>query len=927
MAINANAGTMNVNMLLNNSSFNQAVNNTAKQSKQTMTSAFSGIQKVIALAFSVKKVIDFGKACIDVASNLQEVQNVVNTAMPTMTRQFDEFAKSAAKNFGLSELQAKKMGGTFASMASSFGFTEQQAYDMATTLTGLAGDVGSFYNLNAEEAETKLKSVFTGETETLKELGVVMTQTALDAYALENGYNKTTAKMSEQEKVALRYSFVLDKLKLAQGDFQKTQDSWANQTRILSLNLQSLKANLGAVFIQALSPCLQMLNSFLEKLVEVSAKVKDFFGIETDYGLETAGETAQSAVEGIGDATSNATKEIEGGLSSLDDVTILDSGSDDSSSSGDGSVNVQPLEYDTSKAEQGTSKLSKILDGIKKKAQEVGKIFSRGFNLTFDDNGVELEEHLKSIKNSIGNIFDEEVQNRANQSLVKMIENWGKIAGSVSSIGATIAEYFLGMFSTYLSDNGGTIKEIIIGFFDLSDKYSDLQAKFAETINNITMFLRGENAQQVGADILAMFTIPFAQLVELAGNIGLDILNTLLSPFSTNAELISETFDNLLGGISPVITAIKDFIIGAIMTVKETYDTYVKPFIDTIAEVLTNILKTILEGWNTYMQPVVDKLSALASDVIANKVKPAWDSMCDAIGEVFNVGSAILKNWIEPIITKLIDFLYPIIAKLADILGGAFLVAWGLVSDALKVFWDIIGGIIGTIADLINGDMPALKETFSNVAESIKNVWGGFKDFFKGVWDGIKGVFGNVADWFKDVFSNAWKKVKSVFTDTISGFGNIASSVGSTLKTVFNKIMGGIESVINTPFEKLNDLVLDLKYSSFLGISPFRWMPYPLVPHLYLPRMYAKGWGMFKPNNPQLVGVGDNKHQNEYILLQSQLKSIMNEVVRENNRYKGANTNGLVNNVGVYIGNEKIYGKNEEYLRIQGKRAGRTVFA
>ena len=159
----------------------------------------------LAAAFSVKKLIDFSAQCIELGSDLQEVQNVVDVTFPQMSKQVDNFAEIPAASFGLSETMAKKFTGTSGAMAKAFGFSEQAAYEMATTLTGLAGDVASFYNISQDEAYTKLKSVFTGETETLKDLGVVMTQSATDAYALANGYNKTTAKMSEMEKVALRY--------------------------------------------------------------------------------------------------------------------------------------------------------------------------------------------------------------------------------------------------------------------------------------------------------------------------------------------------------------------------------------------------------------------------------------------------------------------------------------------------------------------------------------------------------------------------------------------------------------------------------------------------------------------------------------------------------------------------------------------------
>ena len=124
----------------------------------------------IAAAFAVKKLVDFSAQCIKLGSDLQEVQNVVDVTFPSMSKQVNEFAKNAISQFGLSETMAKRFTGTFGAMAKSFGFNEQAAYEMSTALTGLAGDVASFYNISQDEAYTKLKSVFTGETESLKDL-------------------------------------------------------------------------------------------------------------------------------------------------------------------------------------------------------------------------------------------------------------------------------------------------------------------------------------------------------------------------------------------------------------------------------------------------------------------------------------------------------------------------------------------------------------------------------------------------------------------------------------------------------------------------------------------------------------------------------------------------------------------------------------
>ncbi len=182
-------GQIGLDLIVNQAGFKKAmsgIQNIASSAGQKLTGLFKGTSRsvqseaasmakkvggLLAGAFAVKKIAGFGKACIDLGSDLAEVQNVVDVTFPSMTSQVDQFAKSAASSFGLSETMAKKFTGTFGAMAKAFGFSESAAYDMSTSLTGLAGDVASFYNISQDEAYTKLKSVFTGETETLKDLG------------------------------------------------------------------------------------------------------------------------------------------------------------------------------------------------------------------------------------------------------------------------------------------------------------------------------------------------------------------------------------------------------------------------------------------------------------------------------------------------------------------------------------------------------------------------------------------------------------------------------------------------------------------------------------------------------------------------------------------------------------------------------------
>lgn len=227
----------------------------------------------LAKLVSVGAIVKFGKQCIEAASDLQEVANVMNVTFGEGAALVDKWAKTQASSFGLSETAAKRYIGTYGTMATQFGYTRKQAAAMGIELTKLTGDVASFYNIEDKLAAVKLKSIFTGETETLKELGVVMTEANLNAYAMEKGLGKTVKQMSENEKVALRYSFVMDRLSHAQGDFARTSDGWANSVRLLKLNLENLKIEIGNQLLPVAGQGLAAINTGLQMLSPVLINV------------------------------------------------------------------------------------------------------------------------------------------------------------------------------------------------------------------------------------------------------------------------------------------------------------------------------------------------------------------------------------------------------------------------------------------------------------------------------------------------------------------------------------------------------------------------------------------------------------------------------------------------------------------------------
>lgn len=336
-------------------SMQQVKNETKKVADQVerhtgrIRNGFKKTAAMIGMIGGMTGLVLFGKSCLQLGSDLQEVQNVVDVTFGSMAEQVNSFAKDAITNLGLSETVAKRYMGVYGAMAKSFGYTTSEAYDMSASITALTADVASFYNLSTDESYTKLKSIFTGETESLKELGVVMTQTALDQYAMNNGFGKTTAKMTEQEKVMLRYQFVMSQLSSAQGDFARTSNSWANQVRVLSLRFEQLKATIGQGLIQAFTPVIRVVNTVIAHLQTFADYFRSFMnaifgGSDSSFSssagtisdaLSSASGSAADMAGSAGD-TAAAAKEIQKSLMGFDEMNVLQDKTSSGSSGGSG---------------------------------------------------------------------------------------------------------------------------------------------------------------------------------------------------------------------------------------------------------------------------------------------------------------------------------------------------------------------------------------------------------------------------------------------------------------------------------------------------------------------------------------------------------------------------------------------------------------
>lgn len=711
----------------------------------------SVIKKVGAL-FAVGSIVKFGKEALELGSDLAEVQNVVDTVFPNMSSRVDEFSKNAMASFGLSETMAKQFTGTFGAMADAFGFTEQESYDMSTALTGLAGDVASFYNISQDLAYTKLKSVFSGETETLKDLGIVMTQSALDSYALANGLGKTTSKMTEQEKVSLRYKFILDQLSNASGDFSRTSEGWANQTRMLKLNMQSFMATVGQGLINIFTPVIKTLNTVFASLQRVAEGFKAFTelltgnkaqssntgAIANEYSaMANEAENIASGMEDVTEATKAAEKANKKYLSGLDEMRIYDnsasSGTNGTDVSG-GLANIPAQSIDFGKAAEGDTifgRMAEKLTVIVDKLRELGEMFAKGFNLGFGNSFStldKLKENFKKLGTILKDIFtDSDIVKSFSKLIDSLALTLGTWIGSLFSVGLSIANLLIGGITQYLAQNKDTVKNHILKMFQIGTEISDTLRRWFSTIGEILSEVFNSGlALGIITNIISIFSTIGMTILEVLGGLFSDVLGIITAPIVENKDAIVDTILGILEPIESVSATLKEFAEKVSAGIKSIYKENLKPFLDDIKTGITEIVDKTLKAWNEHIKPVLDKLAARFKEIMDGPVGNAFDKFVGFIKTAIEWMQMLWNNVLQPIIKWIVTTIIERLAPVINFIGNAFMTVFAGISEALGGFFDMCKGVLNFVMDIFKGDWEA--------------AWEDVKSIFKGIWDTFKSI-------------------------------------------------------------------------------------------------------------------------------------------------------------------------------------------
>ena len=284
----------------------QEFNNKVEHGSDALSGMTGKIAGMVAGYLSLLDVLNTVKNGIDYASDLAEVQNVVDVTFGKAAASVNEWSQQALEAYGLNEVTAKQYVGTMGAMLKSSGVAGNSVLDMSEKIVGLAGDVASFYNLDTNTAFEKIRSGISGETEPLKQLGINMSVANLEAYALSQGITTAYDKMSQAEQTMLRYNYLMNVTSDAQGDFARTSDSWANQTRLLSENWTEFVGKMAANLLPTLTAGISALNNVIKWMSDNTAFITPILGaITTAVGLYTAAVLVNAAAKGIDTIATN----------------------------------------------------------------------------------------------------------------------------------------------------------------------------------------------------------------------------------------------------------------------------------------------------------------------------------------------------------------------------------------------------------------------------------------------------------------------------------------------------------------------------------------------------------------------------------------------------------------------------------------------
>lgn len=834
--------------------------NTTKSIKSTR-SGFRGLASTIGKFYAtywlVMRAVGKLGSAVDLASQLTEVQNVVDTTFGDMASKVDDFTKTSIQDFGMSELTVKQISSRFQALGTSIGISSEQVAngtavankalmsqnntlykttdsmaDMSLNLTRLAGDMASFYDVDQADVAKSLQSIFSGTIAPLRRYGLDLTQATLSEWAMKNGLDANIKSMTQAEKVFLRYNYVMANTQAAQGDFAKTANTWANSVRVLKQEFQAWGSIIGSVIINALKPFVQALSKVMLKVISFTRTVADALGAIFGWTIEISGRGAtadgmEDIADGVGDIGDNAdssnkkAQKLKKTLLSIDEIHALDDNSDSGSGGGSGSGG-----SGGGGAGSGVDSSLKNTDGLLEKYKSSIK-------------------DLYSLGKYIGDALASAMESIDWKKIYQKADNFGKgladfLNGLISprlfyDLGATIAGslntalHFLNSFGTTFdwTNFGLSIANGINGFFENFDF-----ALLAKTINawvqGIYTMLTTAIKNVSWKDILKGITDFLSNLDIKTVEI---IVGTLLIKKIISLKLGSVALAFIGKSLSKAIAQAIASKIGFELVEGAGIGTAIMQAFKTIFASLSTNLGLLIEGLFSGLS-LGDAITAAfgtgAAELLAT-IGSAFSAIAGTILSIVNFVKMLKDgfSWINEILMVIgvalttIGAILAGVAALPAVIVGAIVAAVATIVVVVKDNWNAICELFSTAGEWFNGNV------IKPVVSFFKDMWKTISGFFGSLWKDIATVWQGASKWFsstviepivgffkgfatraQQIFQGVWIIIQAIWIVASGWFNN---NVITPISNLFNFLKTFIQTTIQ--------VAKDFVFSTWQGVA------------------------------------------------------------------------------------------------------------
>lgn len=834
--------------------------NTTKSIKSTR-SGFRGLASTIgkfyATYWMVMRAVGKIGSAVDLASQLTEVQNVVDTTFGDMASKVDDFTKTSIQDFGMSELTVKQISSRFQALGTSIGISSEQVAngtavankalmsqnntlykttdsmaDMSLNLTRLAGDMASFYDVDQADVAKSLQSIFSGTIAPLRRYGLDLTQATLSEWAMKNGLDANIKSMTQAEKVLLRYNYVMANTQAAQGDFAKTANTWANSVRVLKQEFQAWGSIIGSVIINALKPFVQALSKVMLKVISFTRTVADALGAIFGWTIEISGggatvdsmEDIAGGVGDIGDSADSSNKKaqkLKKTLLSIDEIHALDDNSDSGSGGGSGSGG-----SGGGGAGSGVNSSLKKTDGL-------------------------LEKYKSSIKDlySLGKYIGD-----ALASAMESID-WKKIYQKADNFGKGLADFLNGLISPRLFyDLGATIAGSLntalhfLNSFGTTFDWTNFGLSIANGING---FFKNFDFALLAKTINAWVQGIYTMLTTAIKNVSWKDVLKGITDFLSNLDI--KTVEIIVGTL--LIKKIISLKLGsvALAFIGKSLSKAIAQAIASkigfelvegagIGTAIMQAFKTIFASLSTNLGLLVEELFSGLSlgDAITAAFGTGAADLLATIGSAFSaIAGTILSivnfvkmlkdgfSWVNELLMVIgvalatIGAILAGVAALPAVIVGAIVAAVATIVVVVKDNWNAICELFSTVGEWFNGNV------IEPIVSFFKDMWKTISGFFSSLWKDIVTVWQGASKWFsstviepivgffkgfatraQQIFQGVWIIIQAIWIVASSWFNN---NVITPISNLFNFLKTLIQTTIQT--------AKDFVFSTWQGVA------------------------------------------------------------------------------------------------------------